>query len=457
MNGSSAVGRCSNVIESTTTCANPNSSVLFDRHIPTLTGLDGNTWASQLLTMEVAASPRVEITFGFHDTPTFTRVEVLMFNCPQWELGVERIIITDQGAIIAEAKPRPSTVSCDSLVRICLLPTNTPRNDTRVLILEFVISNNSRWVHLAEVTFWNNNLSCPPDIVVTKPPPLPATLPFTGSTTDTASTSTSDTVPTPKRDVTVTAISVLFILLLVLVGVMVVVLVLCRCRHQHTAKEEASHTSSQTQLGPHEKMRHTHEEHNLRSLHARVNDEGMSESSVNEPEYSVVATKFPSPDSHELESGTLPDHIYDQVDEKREKKAYTQQQAQSSKDEDHLYDEADKQKTLSDTGVVQFAKSRTEEKNRGHSHQKFSPLKTALPNSHDIHLDSELQERHLYTQIGTSAGEGEGQEYEQMDTGEGGVAVSDPTYMEVGAAEGKTFDLRQNEAYGAQTCQLTLF
>ena len=371
VNGSSAVGWCSNVIitESTTICANPNSSVLFDGHIPTLTGLDGNLWANQLLTIEVAASPRVEITFGFHDTPTFTRVEVLMFNCPQWELGVERIIITDQGAIIAEAKSRPSIVSCDSLVRICLLPANTPRNDTRVLILEFVLSNNSHWVHLAEVTFWNNNPSCPPDIVVTKPPSLPATLPFTGSTTHTATDSpltlTSDTVPTPKRDATVTAISVLFILLLLLlVGVVVVVLVLWRCRHQHTAKEEASHTSSQTQLGPHEKMRHTHEEHNLRSLHARVNDEGMSESSVNEAEYSVVATKLPLPDSHELESGTLPDHIYDQVDEKREKKAYTQQQAQSFKDEDHhLYDEVDKQKTLSDTGVVQFAKSLTEEKN----------------------------------------------------------------------------------------------
>ena len=55
---------------------------------------------------------------------------------------------------------------------------------------------------------------------------------------------------------------------------------------------------------------------------------------------------------------------------------------------------------------------------------------------------------------GTSAGEGEGQEYEQMDTGEGGVAVSDPTYMEVGAAEGKTFELKENEAYSTKTFEL---
>ena len=58
-------------------------------------------------------------------------------------------------------------------------------------------------------------------------------------------------------------------------------------------------------------------------------------------------------------------------------------------------------------------------------------------------------------ETGTSAaGEGEGQEYEQMDMGEGGVAMSDPTYMEVGAAEGKTFELKQNEAYATRTCTL---
>ena len=59
-------------------------------------------------------------------------------------------------------------------------------------------------------------------------------------------------------------------------------------------------------------------------------------------------------------------------------------------------------------------------------------------------------------ETGTSAGEGEGQEYEQIDMGEGGVAVSDPTYMEVGAAEGKTFELKQNEAYATQRNELQL-
>ena len=49
----------------------------------------------------------------------------------------------------------------------------------------------------------------------------------------------------------------------------------------------------------------------------------------------------------------------------------------------------------------------------------------------------------------TSAG-GEGQEYEEVDGCKGGVAVSDPTYMEVGERRArKTFQLRENEAYAS--------
>ena len=59
------------------------------------------------------------------------------------------------------------------------------------------------------------------------------------------------------------------------------------------------------------------------------------------------------------------------------------------------------------------------------------------------------------TEIGTSAG-GEGQVYEQVDGGEGGVAVNDPTYMEVGGGGGgggggNSFQLKENEAYAVNT------
>ena len=52
-------------------------------------------------------------------------------------------------------------------------------------------------------------------------------------------------------------------------------------------------------------------------------------------------------------------------------------------------------------------------------------------------------------ETGTSAG-GEGHEYEQVGGDEGGVAVSNPTYMEVGGGGGgggNTFQIKENEAY----------
>ena len=39
--------------------------------------------------------------------------------------------------------------------------------------------------------------------------------------------------------------------------------------------------------------------------------------------------------------------------------------------------------------------------------------------------------------------------YKEVNEGEGGVAVSDPTYTEMGAGRGNTMVLKENEAYGA--------
>ena len=58
-------------------------------------------------------------------------------------------------------------------------------------------------------------------------------------------------------------------------------------------------------------------------------------------------------------------------------------------------------------------------------------------------------------EVGVLAG-GEGQVYEEVGGDERGVAVlggkgvRDPTYMEVGEGGGKTFQLKENEAYGTR-------
>ena len=399
-------------------------------------GLDGDMWASQLLTIQTTASS-TDIIFDFRNAPSFVRVErveVVMFNCQQWGIGVQTIKAFEQDAMGFSVDVDPTVNSCNSLVRLCL----PYRTSLSVFTLQFFLFPNTDKVYLAETTFFGNNYSCPPDIVITSQflPPVTSTsqelLPTVENITLPHTTLTPNTpkVITEPRSMDTTVITlvivVVFILFLLLVGVVVVVLVLWRCRHQHTAKEEASHTSSQTHQPINlQEIGHIHEEH------TQVNDGVVSGSSVDEPEYSVVATN-PSPDSNKpIKSGTPPDHLYEQVDEKRKKKVYTQQEAQSFKDKNHLYDEVNKQKALSDTGVVQFS--------RGQQKPSSSP-KTTQSDSHDV---NELQEHHLCAQIGTPTGDG--------DTGEGGVAVSDPTYMEVGAAEGKTFELKQNVAYALHT------
>ena len=88
--GSSETGRCSDVSDSGRVCNAPCSSVLFDG-IPTLTGLEGDMWASQLLTLNTSTSS-ASITFDFTN-PTdrigqveyyagVSVIEVVMFNCP---------------------------------------------------------------------------------------------------------------------------------------------------------------------------------------------------------------------------------------------------------------------------------------------------------------------------------------------------------------------------------------
>ena len=98
--GSSGTGHCSDVSDSGRVCSAPRSSVLFDG-IPTLTGLEGDLWASQLLTLNTSTSS-ASITFDFTN-PTdrngltnyagVSVIEVVMFNCPARGIGAGSIAV----------------------------------------------------------------------------------------------------------------------------------------------------------------------------------------------------------------------------------------------------------------------------------------------------------------------------------------------------------------------------
>ena len=179
VNESNSTGKCSNFIPSSTrkTCTTPTSSVLFDGNVSTLTGLDGDMWASQLLTINTTANT-AKITFDFTDTSDYTgveRVEVVMFNCPEWGISVRTISLfsstSTSGSRTFVISISPTTTSCDSLVRVCI--SHTVSFTRPVLTLIFTPPSTSNWVHLAEVTFYASGSTCPPETITT---PSPKTL-----------------------------------------------------------------------------------------------------------------------------------------------------------------------------------------------------------------------------------------------------------------------------------------
>ena len=112
------------MIDSGRVCNAPRSSVLFDG-IPTLTGLEGDMWASQLLTLNTSTSSAC-ITFDFTNTTDtigqtsyagVSVIEVVMFNCPARGIRA-RSIAVNVGDISFDNIP--VSKSCEYLVRAAL-------------------------------------------------------------------------------------------------------------------------------------------------------------------------------------------------------------------------------------------------------------------------------------------------------------------------------------------------
>ena len=196
VNGSLPNGSCSNVtsdigakFKNQSRCEVPTSSVLFDGNIPTLTGLDGNMWASQLLTLQLHNPwpDRRDIIFDFRGVPNHTGVELVMFNCPEWGIAVEVIELQGAASLVGTRSPRgsfrPTNTSCDSLIRVCIssLATN---NQEKVIILHFTPATGSNRTYLAEVRFYGDSAACSPDAIITAPTPSNTTAPPLSDTTE---------------------------------------------------------------------------------------------------------------------------------------------------------------------------------------------------------------------------------------------------------------------------------
>jgi hypothetical protein len=189
INGSSKIGLCSISAAGNVVCLHPNSSILTDGITPNLTELDGDRWAGQLLTLKVDTTnkpPSINFPLDIPQKGTVVNtVEVVLFNCPQWGIGVSRISIQGyhifKPVLFAANVIDPALSSCGSLVRVCM-----PLNTTFALFyLTFEPVFGSNWIHLADVKFHTNVSTCPPDRILN---PKPYTPPSTSPSISAATT-----------------------------------------------------------------------------------------------------------------------------------------------------------------------------------------------------------------------------------------------------------------------------
>ena len=273
VSGSSATGHCSSVNknDSRLTCTDPTSSVLFDGVIPTLTGLDGDMWASQLLTLQRIISTRPFVLFDFTDTAGCVglsgRLEVVMFNCPEKGISTSTIRVRTSSSPLVNPTTltdiKINITSCDSLVRVCT-------SIATVLPSISLLFDTSDIVYLAEVTFYaaSSSYTCPPDTIITTAPPdtIPASTALEVPQTNTTPSSNSDTYVTSEESTNTTAttgsdtitsviIPVVAVICVVfmIVGIMAAVLIQWRYHKHKTSHHTAlgeGHSHAQTHSHP---------------------------------------------------------------------------------------------------------------------------------------------------------------------------------------------------------------
>ena len=144
-------------------CGEGGTSDLTDCVIPSLGGFPTN-WAAGLFTVNRNGHSSFDIGFEFNGPVNFTRVELDLFNCPEWGIAAQSITVYEFGFgifnFIATAatelgRRTINATSCTSIVRV-VIPLVPPQNPTLFYFIDFTFDNaatNAQWVLIAEVRF----------------------------------------------------------------------------------------------------------------------------------------------------------------------------------------------------------------------------------------------------------------------------------------------------------------
>ena len=175
--GSPVNGSCSSISGTNNEC--DGTSVLNDGILPALSGVSSDPasqWANKLFTMRRSGTEQIVVSVEL-PSGTHNRVELTVFNCPQWGIYTPRIIVEIGGLDIITANATLPDKSCEYLLKFCVRfngGVGAPN-----LKLMFPNQNNSDFVFLGEVTFLNdpNNNQCnPPELITVQVPPQTLTI-----------------------------------------------------------------------------------------------------------------------------------------------------------------------------------------------------------------------------------------------------------------------------------------
>ena len=144
------------------------TSVLNDGILPGLSGVSSDSasqWASELFTMRRSGTDPIVVSVELPSGRTHDRVELAVFNCPQWGIYAPRVIIevADIGNMVADATL--PNVSCEYLLKFCVefnMGVGIPN-----LKLTFPYQTDSDFEFLGEVTFTILNSPCDPPQLIT--------------------------------------------------------------------------------------------------------------------------------------------------------------------------------------------------------------------------------------------------------------------------------------------------
>ena len=188
---------------------NDLTNFLVNGVIPDIGNPNGsNTWASQLFTVERTVRNTAVIGFDLGVPVLPTTVVITMFNCPPWDIYADTItvyssilfptlslnmFVTPVGSI------SPGCTSCDSL-----LTFHVPVDVSSGISFYYVEfsdtspdSTSREWVHLAEISFTNNDPP-PPTPDPNTPAPNCTIIPTTTITSSPTPTSSSSMMTTGR-------------------------------------------------------------------------------------------------------------------------------------------------------------------------------------------------------------------------------------------------------------------